>query len=128
VTRTVVVTNDFGNHVGPGTDLVQEAFCDPTETLIDCGVQAGTLSNGNEVDLSGSFYHVAGLRRVEPSGGAGPSGFRAVETAIPLDARPAYTRGPSRRGATSLATKRCADASSEPIAVTTYDRGRGLAR
>jgi hypothetical protein len=66
------VINDFGNHVGPGTDLVQEAFCDPAETLIDCGVQAGTLSNGNEVDLSGSFYHVAGLRRLERSGGGGP--------------------------------------------------------
>jgi hypothetical protein len=71
---------------------------------------------------------VSGGARDVGSHGAGHSGFRAVATAVPLDARTAYTRGPSRRGATSVATKRCANASPEPIAVTPYDRGRGLAR
>src|SRR5215510_5630194 len=33
----------------------------------------------------------------------------------------AYNREPSRRGATPGATERCADPSSEPIAVTRYD-------
>jgi len=70
-TRTVVETQDFGSNVPPATDLVQEAFCDPAETLIDCGFQVGTLDNGNEVDLGGSFFHISGLRRVEPSGGGG---------------------------------------------------------
>ena len=66
------MTNDFGSDVGPGTNLVQEAFCNPAETLIDCGFQVGTLdNNGNEVDLGGTFFHVSGLRRVEPSGGGG---------------------------------------------------------
>jgi hypothetical protein len=40
--------------------------------LVDCGFQVGTLdNNGTEVDLGGTFFHVAGLRRVDPSGGNG---------------------------------------------------------
>ena len=72
MTRTVVETHDFGSNVQPGTDLTQEAFCDPTETLIDCGVQAATRDNGNELDLSSSFYHVGSFRRVVPSAPNGP--------------------------------------------------------
>ena len=70
-TRTVGTLDNFGSP-SSGTDLVQEAFCDPNETLISCGLQAATLDNGNEVDLSGSFYHVGGLLRVAPTGGIGP--------------------------------------------------------
>jgi hypothetical protein len=66
---------------------------------------------------------VSGGARDIGSHGAGPSGFRAVATAVPLDVRTAYTWGPRRRGATTVATERCADALPEPIAVTRYDRG-----
>src|SRR5262245_38797059 len=60
------------------------------------------------------------------SHGARPSGFRAVATMVPLDGRTARSGGPSRRGATTAATERCADPSAQPIAVTPLrPRGRG---
>jgi len=70
---------------------------------------------------------VGGGAREVGNHAAGPSGWRTVATAVPLDVRTAYSEKPSRRGATPEATGPSADPATEPIAVTRYDRdgGRG---